>query len=335
MKNDNNISKLDLAGEGTSHRMDFIMKVTEYDPHTGRCLVRLTPDPERYKWIEKNGVKYLYDKFDHMQFGPEVMRQMAASLNGLPIYCQPPFVESIAGYLEGRIPAIEAGLHGEPAEEALSDPSAEFLAHLTKSKQGFAIMCIDIAGSTKLTHAVAPDDYARLISTMLGEMSQIVYLFRGHVLKYTGDGLIAYFPEPSLITMNDLAFDCACSLRVLVEKIFNPISAKRGLPSINIRIGIDSGQANVITLGSPQTKRQKDIIGKAINIAAKIQALGAPGDILIGETASRLVHVKWREGLDELTLPETWQYENKNGVHYRVFKLRGGFYPKPSVSITN
>ena len=31
-------------------------------------------------------------------------------------------------------------------------------------------------------------------------MSEIIPKFHGHVLKYTGDGLIGYFPEPSFIT---------------------------------------------------------------------------------------------------------------------------------------
>lgn len=289
---------------------------------------RLIPDPRRYEWVTKDGIKYLYDKLDNLMYGPEVLDSMAKQMTGRPVYFQPRFIENLADYLESRIPIIEAGLNGKAAEVDLSDPSAEFLASLAKSKQGFAIMCVDVAGSTFLAHSVNEDNYAIIISTLLSEMSQVVFGYRGHILKYTGDGIIAYFPEPSLITMNDLSFDCACALKILIKKIFNPLCMKKALPSIDIRIGIDSGQANIIVIGSPMTKRQKDIIGRVVNIAAKIQALGSPGDILVGEAARRLVHTMWREGLEESELPDNWKYKTEGGMPYRVFKLRDGFTPR-------
>jgi len=53
------------------------------------------------------------------------------------------------------------------------------------------------------------DELARVIPIALFEFSLAIPAFHGHVLKYTGDGLIAYFAEPSFLTKNDLALDCA------------------------------------------------------------------------------------------------------------------------------
>jgi hypothetical protein len=44
--------------------MDLISEVVSIDTTTGHVEVRLQPDPQRYKWIEMEGKKYLHDLFD-------------------------------------------------------------------------------------------------------------------------------------------------------------------------------------------------------------------------------------------------------------------------------
>ena len=56
---------------------------------------------------------------------------------------------------------------------------------------------------------------------ILDELALIVAQFNGQVLKYTGDGLIAYFTPPSYNRMNDMALDCALTCRhLLYEAVF-------------------------------------------------------------------------------------------------------------------
>ena len=61
------------------------------------------------------------------------------------------------------------------------------------------------------------------------ELSELVPKFWGYVLKYTGDGLIAYFPEPSFITMNDAALYCALTMRKIVYQALNTALQHRSL----------------------------------------------------------------------------------------------------------
>jgi class 3 adenylate cyclase len=255
---------------------------------------------------------------------------MAEQSKGMPISFQPRRIHDVAQYFQSRLSHIEKGLKGVPIETPSSDQSGDFLEQLNVTEQGFAIMCIDMVESTRLADALESSRYSMLVTTLLNELSELVYGFRGHVLKYTGDGIIAYFPEPSLMTMNDLALDCANVIMLFVKKLFNPLSQKSGYPSVGIRIGIDTGRAVVTSIGSSSTKRQKDIIGKTISIAAKIQAIGSPGDILIGEATNRLLHTMWRQGLEEFPVPKDWPYKSKQGEPYRVFKIRSGFLPRLS-----
>ncbi|MCD6222302.1 MAG: adenylate/guanylate cyclase domain-containing protein [Thermoplasmata archaeon] len=228
----------------------------------------------------------------------------------------------LSNTLEVEPPIIQARLEGIEKPPTFEDKSERFLESLAQDKLGFVIMCVDIVGSTKLSTNLESEKYARLISTVLYEISEIVPKFHGHVLKYTGDGLIAYFPEPSFITKNDLAIDCALTIRRLLYNGLNPILKENGYPCIDIRIGLDSGEAYVVTIGSPKTKQHKDIIGSVVSLAAKIQGLGKPGDILLGDTTVRNLHVMWRQVCEEIGLGENWTYKDGEGKPYKVHKVK-------------
>jgi class 3 adenylate cyclase len=93
----------------------------------------------------------------------------------------------------------------------------------------------------------------------------VVPLFHGHVLMCTGDGLIAFVAEPSFNSMNDLAVDCALTMRRLISDAVNSALNAERLPSLSVRIGLEAGDAYVVTLDSATTKRDSDIVGEVVN----------------------------------------------------------------------
>lgn len=304
--------------------MDFITEIISIDEDERMLTVtvNLIPNPRRYEWTEIDGKRYLYDKLDRIVFPEKVFLDSLKQMSGMPIYIQPQEIDDTEQYVKSRIPIILAKLRGDKKPDTLEDKSEAFLESLAEDKFGFVIMCVDIVGSTKLSTDLEPEKYARLIPTILDEMSEIVPKFHGHVLKYTGDGLIAYFPEPSFISKNDLAIDCALTTRRLVYIGLNQALEENGYPRIDIRIGLDSGDAYVVTIGSPETKRHKDIIGATVSLAAKIQSLGSPGDILLGDVTQRNLHTMWREICEEIKPRKDWIYKGKNGKSYRVYNVK-------------
>lgn len=308
-------------------RMDFVQEIISVDEDKRTFTVRLIPNPRRYEWKEINGKRYLYDKLDEVLFPAKVFFDLAKQMAGQPIYFQPQEIDNAEQYVKSRIPLIQVRLRGNEEPAVLEDKSETFLESLEDDKLEFVIMCVDIVGSTKLSTKLEPKNYTALISTTLYEMSEIIPKFHGHVLKYTGDGLVAYFPEPSFITKNDLAIDCALTIRRLVYSGLNPVFENEGYPSINIRIGLDSGEAYVITIGSPKTKQHKDIIGAVVSLAAKIQSLGDPGDILLGDVTQTNLHTMWREICEEIKLSEEWVYKGGDGKPYKVHRVKFGYAP--------
>jgi class 3 adenylate cyclase len=313
-----------MAGKEQHRRFDLIQYAISYDDRTGVFRVVIEPDPRRYERRIIDGEEYLYDKFDNASFPAKpFMESLARFMEGTPGYFQPPHISDAATYVVARRPIIRQILAGDAQlPVTLEDKSDEFLQSLTTEKLGFVILCADLVGSTKLATTMKPDAYKRLISIVLYELSEVIPQFHGHVHKYTGDGLIAYFPEPSFITKNDLALDCGVTLRRLVYGALNPAFREHGLPAIDIRIGIDADEAYVVTIGSPKTKQAKDIIGAVVSLAMKIQALAEPGGICIGETSERNLYVAWRQICKPLELPSDWPYQAPGGSPYRVFRVQ-------------
>lgn len=304
-----------------SFRFDMTFEIVAMDEEPGRVEFEMRPNPHRYEWVERNGERMLYDKFDRMYFSKDVFRQMAEQLQDLPITYEKQRIDDAKTYIASRRGHIEAMLNGNGPDDGLADKSEEFLDALAGDEFGFVILSIDVVGSTKLATTVDPKVYRTMIRTLLYELSETIPLFNGHVLKYTGDGLVAYFPEPSFIRKNDLALDCALTLRGLVRDALNPKLREREMPALDVRIGIDAGQAFVETVGSPETKRHRDIIGDVVSLATKIQGQAPPGGIYLGQIAVQNLHTDWRKICMLVDVPSDWSYKDSRGESYPFYRF--------------
>lgn len=311
-----------MPGDLSKGRMDFKIKIISSDDKTGEHTLELVPDPDRYEWKEIGGKRYLYDKLDNTCISEQILIESFKKVKGLPIYCQPQEIPNAIAYIESRRACIANMLEGYKHAHTFKDKSQAFLRSLATNKLEFVILSIDIVGSTRLATSMKAEDYALLISTAFYELSEVIPKFHGHVLNYGGDALIAYFAEPGFITKNDLAIDCALTLRGLIYDALNPALRKRGFPTVDVRIGLDAGEAQVTLMGSPATKQYKDIIGEVVNLASKIQALAKPGEIYLGDMVERNLHTVRRKCCEPVNLEKSWEYKYSNGNLYKVHRVK-------------
>jgi adenylate cyclase len=309
--------------EPVTFRFDMRPELLEFDDAARTITFRMVPDPRRYERVDEEDRHGWFDRFDDLFFPDDVMSQFADQLGGTPMYYQRPEIESAIDYVESRKGAIDAKLEGQGDPPTFEDKSETFLATLEADATTFVILSLDLQGSTRLSQAVAPVAYKTAITVILDELALVVSLFHGHVLKYTGDGLIAYFTPPSYDVKNDLALDCALTMSHLLYAAIFPALSARDFPPLEVRIGIDTGDAYVVAMGNPTTKQHRDIIGSVVNIAAKIQAQAPAGGILVGETVDRALHVGWREQLREFNPSPTWAYRRTDGSPYRLLEVVG------------
>jgi len=302
-------------------RMDFIHKVISFNKKTGKLRAQMIPDPERYELKEINGEKGYYDRFDDLFIPVEVLKKAAPKLVGKPIYFSPPKIDDADQLIAERIPQIREYFANKKQDYHFEDASEEFLKGLERDKLRFVVLSIDLKGSTKMSQELDAVTNANIIALFIREMAVIVGLFNGFVLKYVGDGLIAYFPEPNMVGMTDNALDCAATMKKMILFGLNPVLMENDLPILNFRIGLDSGEGIVKTIGAESVKIHKDLIGETINLSCKIQSIAGTNQILMGESTAIMLHTFWRKKIAKIEIGD-WGYKNKEtGMIYPIFSL--------------
>src|SRR5262245_29106582 len=74
-----------------------------------------------------------------------------------------------------------------PAQHRAPAPGAE------AERRQLSVMFCDLVGSTALSGRLDPEDYRAVITSFQKAVSEAVRRFDGHVAKYLGDGVLAYF----------------------------------------------------------------------------------------------------------------------------------------------
>ncbi|MGI0007273.1 MAG: adenylate/guanylate cyclase domain-containing protein [Nitrosotalea sp.] len=205
--------------------------------------------------------------------------------------------------------------------------SNRFLNLWPENEINTAILYVDIVGSTKIATSLSSDDLSGLIKVFSEEMSVVVSKHAGFVLKYTGDAVIAFFPElKDFGNMAENAVRCARSMNMLVTHSLNPMFASFGLPKINVRIGIDVGKNRIVVLGS-----EPDLIGHSITIASKILPLAQPNQMTIGEETYKMLSA----GVAAQFMKIDPQDKRWNYNHPTTGKIYPIYFSSPVMQISN
>lgn len=202
------------------------------------------------------------------------------------------------------------------------DKSEEFLRNHVNSRVHIFVMYIDLVGSTNMSLSLPEEKVVTIISSFAQEMAYTVTQFGGYMLKFVGDAVLAYFnAENNLIYPADNIINCAKSmLRVLTDGI-NPILTNSGYPSLAAKIGIDHGQNIIVRYGSDKRKSHVDILGPSMNMAAKIQNMAKPNQLLIGGDVYDKLHPETQKSFTKKIFGKTkWKYHHrKTGKLYSIY----------------
>jgi class 3 adenylate cyclase len=305
----------------TSGRLDFESEIVSFDQRTGRLVQRMRLRPDRYEQIEWKGQRAWLDKADRLVITESVLNEALKGIVGMYSSLEEPDVEGLEAHLGVRRKSIASRLDGLQSQTPCRDRSQEELSKFSGNPREFVFLAIDMVSSTLRGIQDKAVEYADLVTIFLDDLSETISLYHGHVLNYAGDGCIAFFPSPSFTIKHDLAFLCAIALRRVVHESLNSELRTRGIKPVEIRIGIESGCATPRTVGSSKTKRQRDLLGSPISLAAKIQGRANPGEVLIGEYAMTHLYTPLRQMCEAIDLGPKWPYRNDDGSEFAVFRL--------------
>src|SRR6516165_4393352 len=150
------------------------------------------------------------------------------------------------------------------------------MATTTSTRRLAAILAADVAGYSLLMGADEEGTHERLQTHLWELVNPKIAEHRGRVVKNTGDGFLAEFAS-----VVDAVRSAAEIQRGMIGREPEVPEEKR----IRFRIGVNLG--DVIA-------EKDDIYGDGVNIAARLEALAAPGEVCI----SRVVRDQVRDRLD-------------------------------------
>jgi adenylate cyclase len=177
-----------------------------------------------------------------------------------------------------------------------------------------AILAADIAGYSRLMG----QDEAATVRDLKGHQATILPLverYGGHIVDTAGDGILAEFPSVVAAT------ECAVEIQTVMAARNADVPEQRRML---FRIGINLGDV---------IHDETRIYGDGINVAARLEALAAPGGVLV----SHAVHEQVRDRL-ALAFEDLGDRELKNIARpVRVFRLRArgetAAAPAPTLSL--
>lgn len=130
----------------------------------------------------------------------------------------------------------------------------------------------DVRGFTTISEKLAPEELSRVLNLYLTPMTDIVFENHGTLDKYMGDAIMAFFGAP-VKDKEHAKHACRCALKS-IEKLFElqKAFAEKGLPMIDIGIGINTGDMSVGNMGS-NIVQNYTIMGDAVNLASRLEGI--------------------------------------------------------------
>jgi class 3 adenylate cyclase len=134
-----------------------------------------------------------------------------------------------------------------------------------------AILFADVCDSTRLYETVGNVRATQIIQGILRQLESVVIKGGGRVVKSLGDGLMCTFPDPTK----------ACTTAETVMATVASASAVAAqVGGVHVRVGLHYGSA---------VDADGDVFGDAVNVAARVQGLASPQEILLTDEMVRRV----------------------------------------------
>ncbi|HEY6287863.1 MAG TPA: adenylate/guanylate cyclase domain-containing protein, partial [Nitrospiraceae bacterium] len=155
-------------------------------------------------------------------------------------------------------------------------------------RRQLTVMFCDLVDSTALSRRLDPEDLQDVIRRFLDACSQTIGQFNGYIAKYMGDGMVVYFGYPQAHE-NDAERAVHSGLAILeTVKAFHQDNPHPEV-SIAARIGIATGHVVVGELMGQDTAKERSVFGETPNLAARLQTLAQPNQLVIDPVTKRLV----------------------------------------------
>lgn len=144
------------------------------------------------------------------------------------------------------------------------------------------VLFADVVAFTPLTEAHQPERIVAILNELFTFLTEIIFKHGGIIDKFIGDCVMAVFGAP--YTHEDDALRAARAAEEMMRwlEVGNSRWRKELGMELKMAIGINTGEAVVGNIGS-QKRMEYTVIGDTVNVAARLESLARPGQILMTE----------------------------------------------------
>lgn len=200
-------------------------------------------------------------------------------------------------------------------DEILKDPGN---IELGGKKVELTVMFSDVRGFTTISEKLDPRALSSLLNSYLTPMTDLVFETKGTLDKYMGDAIMAFWGAP--IPLDDHPQRAAtCALKMLKKlKVLQQEYANKGLPTIDIGIGLNTGDMSVGNMGS-NTVRSYTVMGDSVNLGSRLEGINKEYGtrIIVSEFTQK------RIAQDFITREVDWVRVKGKAQPVRIFELMG------------
>jgi class 3 adenylate cyclase len=179
-----------------------------------------------------------------------------------------------------RLPAQ----HVDPALEGGARPSVE--------RRQLTVMFCDLVGSTRLSLELDAEDFTEAVSGYRDACARVVRRWHGFISRYVGDGVLIYFGYPraeedDAVRAVAAAWDLSRTIAAL--ELPHHAAGPHRMLRLQSRIGLHTGLVVVGDVVGRDSHENDGALGAAPNIAARLQAMCEPGEVVISDATAALL----------------------------------------------
>ena len=152
-------------------------------------------------------------------------------------------------------------------------------------KRQLTVLFCDIVGSTALALQLDPEDLGAVMRRFQTTCAGMITHAGGHIARYMGDGLLAYFGYPQAHE-DDAEFAVRAGLDVVAK--VGQLVLPSGEP-LQIRVGIATGLVIVADPASEGASREQAFVGETPNLAASLQSQAPANSVAVAASTRRLL----------------------------------------------
>jgi class 3 adenylate cyclase len=171
-------------------------------------------------------------------------------------------------------------------------------------RRWLTVAFVDISDFTALTERLEPEDLANLLGAFFRALSELSCRHGGNVHKFLGDGALIGFGEAQSLGRRRDAQGCIAMLGQLAGLVdtLNATARAHAIPAVlALRAGVASGYCSVGDFNAG-ARIEYTMIGNAVNLASRLEALAAAGETWASQATRDLVGAHRFDALGTFTV---------------------------------